>query len=542
MTGWPSPSSTWRVAMAVVGAAPEYWAWDWYRLDVLWKLGAGILAGRVIGRLLGWLAFRMPNRARLSRTGDGFVAPGGHLPRLWADRAGAWLRLPRRLSSRRWRCATPNASTTTIDRRHDRRADRAAADDGAAGAIRRRAGRPAAGAPGGPGRAAALVFVFLVRPAAGLLSLIGTTRPLAERAAIAFFGIRGLGSFYYLAFAANAAAFPEMPGALGSGRADRADLGRTAWGDGDAGDAPAGWMPGAGARGRPRWKPERRSGRASGQVAQQAEWISFRPGIADLHPADTGLAMDPERLPARRGAQDGGMVVRAGAEIGGGADQDPRQCRRRLRGCRRGGRCRGGCCRGGRRLGCTPWCSARSVRAAAVAGGGAGAGRPAAARPPAASWGTIAAWPQRDAAGPAGAAGAAAGRAAPASAAAPPRRRCRDPAACRAAPASGRPAPPRSARPAAGSSSAAGRGGATAAWTSRAPRPPLLRRQHHRAHQRIGGRTSSARRTTLTQPSPPAGAAAAGWRRPAAAGAEADPAPPGSMAGAPRAAGPGRSR
>ena len=61
------------------------------------------------------------------------------------------------------------------------------------------------------GVAAALVFVFLVRPAAGLLSLIGATRPLAERAAIAFFGIRGLGSFYYLAFAANAAAFPEMP-------------------------------------------------------------------------------------------------------------------------------------------------------------------------------------------------------------------------------------------------------------------------------------------------------------------------------------------
>src|SRR6476661_10595409 len=37
------------VAMAVVGAAPEFWAWDWFRIDVLWKLGAGILAGRVIG-------------------------------------------------------------------------------------------------------------------------------------------------------------------------------------------------------------------------------------------------------------------------------------------------------------------------------------------------------------------------------------------------------------------------------------------------------------------------------------------------------------
>jgi NhaP-type Na+/H+ or K+/H+ antiporter len=53
------------------------------------------------------------------------------------------------------------------------------------------------------GAAAALLFLFLVRPAAGLVSLIGTPQPLAERAAIAFFGIRGLGSVYYLAYALN---------------------------------------------------------------------------------------------------------------------------------------------------------------------------------------------------------------------------------------------------------------------------------------------------------------------------------------------------
>jgi sodium/hydrogen antiporter len=34
-----------------------------------------------------------------------------------------------------------------------------------------------------------------------LVSLIGTRQPPAERAAIAFFGIRGLGSVYYLAYA-----------------------------------------------------------------------------------------------------------------------------------------------------------------------------------------------------------------------------------------------------------------------------------------------------------------------------------------------------
>jgi NhaP-type Na+/H+ or K+/H+ antiporter len=52
-------------------------------------------------------------------------------------------------------------------------------------------------------------FIFLVRPAAGLVSLAGALHPLRERAAIAFFGIRGLGSFYYLAYALNEASFPD---------------------------------------------------------------------------------------------------------------------------------------------------------------------------------------------------------------------------------------------------------------------------------------------------------------------------------------------
>ena len=57
------------------------------------------------------------------------------------------------------------------------------------------------------GVAAGLVFVFLVRPAAGMLSLVGSAHPARERAAISFFGIRGLGSFYYLAHALNQAPF-----------------------------------------------------------------------------------------------------------------------------------------------------------------------------------------------------------------------------------------------------------------------------------------------------------------------------------------------
>jgi NhaP-type Na+/H+ or K+/H+ antiporter len=54
---------------------------------------------------------------------------------------------------------------------------------------------------------AAVVIVVVVRPLAGMIGLTGHTQPLEEKAVIAFFGIRGLGSFYYLAYALGQAKF-----------------------------------------------------------------------------------------------------------------------------------------------------------------------------------------------------------------------------------------------------------------------------------------------------------------------------------------------
>lgn len=54
-----------------------------------------------------------------------------------------------------------------------------------------------------------LTLLFIVRPVAGLVGLLGFDRAYRERATIATFGIRGLGSFYYLAYALNQAPFPD---------------------------------------------------------------------------------------------------------------------------------------------------------------------------------------------------------------------------------------------------------------------------------------------------------------------------------------------
>lgn len=53
------------------------------------------------------------------------------------------------------------------------------------------------------GVALGAILIFFVRPLATLLGLLGTPTNLTQRALIGWFGIRGIGSLYYLAFAAT---------------------------------------------------------------------------------------------------------------------------------------------------------------------------------------------------------------------------------------------------------------------------------------------------------------------------------------------------
>ncbi len=55
----------------------------------------------------------------------------------------------------------------------------------------------------------AVVAVVVIRPASGLIALGRSRLSGTERATIAFFGIRGFGSVYYLAYALNHHAFPQ---------------------------------------------------------------------------------------------------------------------------------------------------------------------------------------------------------------------------------------------------------------------------------------------------------------------------------------------
>jgi NhaP-type Na+/H+ or K+/H+ antiporter len=55
-----------------------------------------------------------------------------------------------------------------------------------------------------------LAAIFLIRPLAGYVGMTGASELWQERAIIASYGVRGIGSFYYLAHALNAASFQEF--------------------------------------------------------------------------------------------------------------------------------------------------------------------------------------------------------------------------------------------------------------------------------------------------------------------------------------------
>jgi len=195
------------IAVAAFGLMPGVWTLEWLAVDVAWKLTAGVLVGWALGCALAWLIFRLPPEARLSRTGDGFVALG-----ITFVVYGATELLHGYGFLAVFVAALAIRAAERQHEFHERLHDFAEQTERLlmmvllvlfGGAL-----------AGGlldhltwAGVMAVALILFLVRPAAGMVALLGSPTPRLERGAIAFFGIRGIGSFYYLAYALNQAEF-----------------------------------------------------------------------------------------------------------------------------------------------------------------------------------------------------------------------------------------------------------------------------------------------------------------------------------------------
>jgi NhaP-type Na+/H+ or K+/H+ antiporter len=205
-----------NLALAVALAADASWFADWLSFDVVWKLGVGLAVGWLAGDVLARVIFRLPNRAKLSRTGDGFVALGvTFLIYGLAELLYGYGFLAVFIASLRVRDMERNHDYH--EKMHDfiEQLERLLMMillvilGGAvvAGGLLR--------ALTIEGVLFALIAIFIVRPLCGWLSLLGSNAATDEKAVISFFGIRGLGSAYYLAYGLNHGKF-ENPDLLWS--------------------------------------------------------------------------------------------------------------------------------------------------------------------------------------------------------------------------------------------------------------------------------------------------------------------------------------
>ncbi|GLR41198.1 cation transporter [Mesorhizobium amorphae] len=196
------------IAIALSGASGEPFFTHWLVVDVLWKVAAGVGIGWLGGKVMGYLTFRLPKRSGLSETRDGFVALGITCLAYGSTEiihGYGFLAV-----------FVAAVALRSVERQHEYHENLHAFAEqierllmmvllvcfGAAiaeGSI--------FGALSWQVIVTTALVLFVVRPLSGWIGLIGFPASSQEKAAIAFFGIRGLGSFYYLAFALGQAEF-----------------------------------------------------------------------------------------------------------------------------------------------------------------------------------------------------------------------------------------------------------------------------------------------------------------------------------------------
>ncbi len=207
--------------------------WRWMTIDLVWAVTAGLAVGAICGAGVGRFVLFLRREYREALGLDEFLVLGlialsygiallvGAYGFLAVFAAGLSLRrIERRHSAR---SAPPAPSAASVE---EQATDPATAPAFMARALLNfneqleRLGELAAvlvvGAllarveAWGPGLALAVTLFVVIRPAATLLTLWGTALTRPQRVFVAWFGVRGAGSVYYLAFAlTHAASFPS---------------------------------------------------------------------------------------------------------------------------------------------------------------------------------------------------------------------------------------------------------------------------------------------------------------------------------------------
>ncbi|QGV82239.1 cation:proton antiporter [Streptomyces ficellus] len=192
------------VALAVAAGTgwSAGWIGGWALTDVLGKIAIGVAAGVVVGRVLGWMFFRARASAlRLSEHMEGFVALGAtFLTYGLTELAQGYGFLAVFVAACTLRAAERSHGYHKVLHEFTEQIERLLT----AVLLFLLGGYVAGGGLAALTWQAALVaglLVLVVRPVTGWVAQLGSDAGPRERIVAAVFGLRGIGSLYYLAYA-----------------------------------------------------------------------------------------------------------------------------------------------------------------------------------------------------------------------------------------------------------------------------------------------------------------------------------------------------
>jgi sodium/hydrogen antiporter len=200
---------TWLAMALALGSQTEVDLGNWFLKDVLYRIGAGVLIGYLLGRLLSFLVFYLPEKKNFILTRDGFVGLSATLVVYGITelvhgygfisvfvcavtlRNGEWGHdFHRKLHE--FTDQTERILMAIVLILFGGSLVHGAADLVNWQII-----------------LFSLFVVFIVRPGTAFASVYNTPLHQREKAAISFYGIKGIGSFFYMAFALREAPFDK---------------------------------------------------------------------------------------------------------------------------------------------------------------------------------------------------------------------------------------------------------------------------------------------------------------------------------------------
>ena len=198
------------IAISLVGVAPAAWLGEWVLVDVLWRLTVGLAVGVAIGWILGRAFFSgIAERLKFAEKAEGFVALAAtFLAYGLAELAEGYGFLAVFVCACTIRSSERSHGYHGVLHKFVEQIERlltivvlvllgGAISRGLFSDLRWQE------------VLLALAIILVIRPAAGWLGLTPGKSGFRERGVIAFFGVRGVGSLFYIAYGLEKGMFPD---------------------------------------------------------------------------------------------------------------------------------------------------------------------------------------------------------------------------------------------------------------------------------------------------------------------------------------------